>query len=93
MNNTNQTLHLIFSSPHSPTAKLSFLVMKETDTALFLGDGVFYASTIAQAKFQCYFLESDLEVRGLDVPVDQRIGYVAFVALCEKFNKVISWPK
>ena len=93
MSNTKQTLHLVFSSPHSPTAKLSFLVLRETDTALFLGDGVFHASTITQPKFHCYYLEDDLEARGLHVPADQRIGYEAFVALCEKFDHVISWPK
>lgn len=93
MNNLNQTLHLIFSSPQSPSAKLSSLVLKKGDTAIFLGDGVFHSQTIKKAKFKYYFLESDLIIRGVKAPNDQLIGFDAFVDLCEKFDNVMSWPK
>jgi sulfur transfer complex TusBCD TusB component (DsrH family) len=40
-----------------------------------------------------FFLENDIQVRGLEVPTDRCIGYDAFVGLCEEFDNVISWPK
>ncbi|MBP80161.1 MAG: hypothetical protein CL926_12930 [Deltaproteobacteria bacterium] len=93
MNDIKQTLYLVFSSPHSPTAKLSLSVVGKNDTVLFLGDGVFHASTITEPEFHCFFLENDIQVRGLEVPTDRCIGYDAFVGLCEEFDNVISWPK
>ncbi len=86
-------LHLIQRSPFTNSALDDCLkIIGEDDSLLFMQDGVYSLNhpTINAVSVTYYALQDDVLARGIKA-TSNIIDYTAFVKLCEKYDKVISW--
>ncbi len=86
-------LHLIQRSPFSHSALDDCLkIIGTDDSLLFMQDGVYSLNhpTINTISATFYALLDDVLARGIKTS-SNNIDYTAFVELCQKHDKVISW--
>jgi sulfur relay protein TusB/DsrH len=93
------TLHTISKSPKSQLLSECLMLASDGDGILFIEDGVYYCANNESlenltAEITCFSLKEDLDARGLklnDSDSVSLVNYRKFVALCENYDKVVSW--